>query len=444
MTRARWGTNLGFMLAAVGSAIGLGNVWKFPYMAGVNGGGAFVLVYLFCIAIVGIPILIAEIYIGQKSQANAIHAYEYLDKKNSPWQFAGWLSVIASFLFLSFYSVVGGWVLDFEFNSLINTFSDMSSEEIEGALGGLFGSASRLIFWHAVFMALVIGIVYMGVESGLERWNKILMPALFGLLALLFIKAMTLEGFGPALSFLFIPDFSALTGLAILDAIGHSFFTLSLSLGTMITYGSYLASSENLPRLALTVAFMDTLIALVAGTVVFSIVFSFGMNPGEGPGLVFSTLPSLFVQMTGGYFLSVIFFLLLTFAALTSAVSILEPSVAFVCEKFKATRMQATLGCGIATFFTGVLCALSFNHLSEFKIIGLNIFDLFDKLAANWLMPVAGMVTALFLGWQLGRPAIKDILKQVKIPYVEDILLWLARIVAPVGIFIILLRVIFG
>ena len=444
MSRASWNTNVGFMLAAIGSAVGLGNVWKFPYMAGVNGGGAFVLVYLVCIAIVGIPILMAEMYIGQKSQANAINAFEKLHKKGSPWMVGGWMSVVASVLFLSFYSVVGGWVLDFEFNSIFNKFSGMSSTEIEGALDGLFGSAGRLILWHAIFMAIVTYIVYMGVERGLERWNKILMPALFAILALLFVKAVTMEGFGPALAFLFIPDFSQLSWRAVLDAIGHSFFTLSLSLGTIITYGSYLRSSNDLPKLALSVAFMDTLIALIAGTVIFSIVFSFGMDPGEGPGLVFSTLPSLFVQMTGGYFLSVVFFLLLTFAAITSAVSILEPSVAFVNEKWKLPRVQATILCSSVTFLLGILCALSFNHLSEFKVLDLNIFDLFDKLAANWLMPLAGMVTALFLGWHLSRPAIKEILKEFHIPYLEDTLLWVTRIVAPAGILIILLRVIFG
>lgn len=442
--RVSWTTGMGFVLAATGSAVGLGNVWKFPYMAGVNGGGAFVLVYLACIAIVGVPIFMAELFIGQKSQANAIHAFEHLHKKNSPWKFAGWLSIIASVLFLSFYSVVGGWVLDFEFNSLLNRFSGMSSSEIEGALGGLFGSATRLILWHFIFMSIVVYIVYRGIERGLEKWNKILMPALLTILALLLIKAFTLEGFGPALAFLFKPDFSSLTWTSVLDAIGHSFFTLSLSLGTIITYGSYLSSSKGLPRLALVVAGMDTLIALVAGTVIFSIVFSFGMNPGEGPGLVFSTLPSLFVQMTGGYFLSVVFFLLLTFAAITSAISILEPSVAFICEKFEITRTKATLLCGSFAFSLGLLCALSFNHLSEFKILGLNFFDLFDKTAANWLMPLAGMLTALFLGWQLGRPAINELLEQVKVPYAGEVLLWTTRIIAPVGILIILLRVIFS
>ena len=221
---------LDLFLAATGSAIGLGNVWKFPYMAGVNGGGAFVLVYLACIVIIGVPIFMCELFIGHKGKANAVTAFENLDKKSSPWQFTGWLGIAASILFLSFYSVVGGWVLDFEYRSLINEFSGLSSEDIQATLGGLFSSAGRLIFWHAVFMGIVTYIVYKGIQSGLERWNKILMPALFAMLIVMLLRAFTLEGFVPALQFLFVPDISELTGRSILDAIGHSFFTLSLGL----------------------------------------------------------------------------------------------------------------------------------------------------------------------------------------------------------------------
>lgn len=436
--RVHWSSRIAFVLAAAGSAIGLGNIWKFPYMAGEQGGGAFVIVYLACILIIGLPILIAEMYIGQNGQANAVTAFDNLDKKNSIWGIPGYMGVIAAILILSFYSVVGGWILNFEYVSLFNNLSEMSPEQVESILPDLFDNAGAQLFWHAIFMSLVVAIVYAGVKDGLERWNKVLMPGLLFILGILLVKAFTLDGFGESLAFLFKPDFSKLTATGLLDAVGHSFFTLSLGMATMITYGSYLSKKESVPKVAINVAFLDTVIALVAGLVIFSIVFTFGLDPEGGPGLIFITLPKLFAQMAGGKFLAIAFFLLVTFAALTSAVSILEVPVCFMSEKFKISRHKVTLACGIFIYFTGVLCALSFNVLKDFTILGLNFFDLFDKATANWLLPIGGILIATFYGWKLGRKAINETLKDIKSKALKELFLWTVRLMAPIGVLVVL------
>ena len=437
--RAHWSSRIAFVLAAAGSAIGLGNIWKFPYMAGEQGGGAFVLIYLACIAVVGVPILIAEMYVGQASQANVVTAFEKLDKKNSPWQITGWMGFISAVLILSFYSVVGGWILNFEFVSIFNNFSKMNQEEITGILDTLLGSAGIQLFWHLIFMILVVYIVYGGVKAGLERWNKILMPALLGILGLLLLKAFTLDGFGASISFLFKPDFSKLTAHGVLEAVGHSFFTLSLGMGSIITYGSYLSQKESLPKVALNVAFLDTFIALIAGLVIFSIVFTYGGQASGGPGLIFVTLPTLFAQMPLGNLLAIGFFLLVTFAALTSAVSILEVPVCFISEKYECSRKKAAILCGVVIYLAGVLCALSFNHLADFKILGLNFFDLFDKTTTNWLLPIGGILIALFYGWKLGKRTVESTMKDIKSTGLTQLFLWTVRVVAPVAVLIVLI-----
>ncbi len=440
--REKWSSQLGFILATTGSAVGLGNIWKFPYIAGENGGGAFVLVYLGCILLIGIPIFMSELFIGQKGQSNVVDSFEKLDKKDSPWQACGWLLFVSPILVLSFYSVVGGWCLDFAFNSVMNRFSGMSQDQALGVLGGLFENSTRQILWHGIFMSICIFIVYNGVQKGLERWNKILIPLLILILGGLFIKSFFLEGFGEALKFLFVPDFTQISVEGVLVAIGHSFFTLSIALGTLLTYGSYLSTKQKLPKLAITVAVLDTLVALVAGVVIFSVVFSFGLEPGAGPTLVFETLPSLFVQMTGGALLSVAFFVLISLAAITSAVSIFEVPVVLVSEKFCIKRGTSTFMLGGVVFLLGILCALSFNHLADFKIIGYNIFDLFDKATTNWLMPIAGILIALFAGWKLKPSVINELLKQLPGDYIRWIFLWTIRIVAPIAILLVMLNTI--
>ena len=440
--REQWGSQLGFVLATTGSAVGLGNIWKFPYIVGENGGGAFVLVYLGCILLIGIPIFMSELFIGQRGQANVVDSFEKLDKKGTPWQACGWIMFVSPILVLAFYSVVGGWCLDFAFNSLMNRFSGMSQEEISSALGNIFANPTRQVLWHAIFLGICMFVIYHGVQRGLERWNKILIPLLVLILIGLFIKALFLEGFGEAISFLFVPDFSKLSIEGVLVAIGHSFFTLSIALGTLLTYGSYLSTKQKLPKLAITIGTLDTIIALVAGVIIFSVVFSFGLEPGAGPTLIFATLPSLFVQMTGGALLSIAFFMLVSFAAITSAVSIMETPVVLVSERFCIKRSTSTFILGGIAFSLGVLCALSFNHLADFTIIGYNIFDLFDKTTTNWLMPIAGILTALFVGWKIKPAVINDLLEQLPSDHIRWVFIWTIRIVAPIAVLIVMLNTI--
>jgi neurotransmitter:Na+ symporter, NSS family len=428
--RAHWSSRLAFILAAAGSAVGLGNIWKFPYITGVNGGGAFVAVYLVCIAAVGMPIFLAELYIGRRAQANVVRAFEVTHKPRSPWRFVGWMGLLSAFLILSFYSVVGGWVLDFILRSATNQFAGHSDAEIQGVLGTLFSDPVRQLLWHAAFMAATVAIVVQGLNAGLERWNRILMPALFVLLMLLLVRAVFLPGFGQALTFLFTPATEKLSAAGVLEAVGHSFFTLSLGMGAMITYGSYLRTSGELTRTVLSVAALDTLIALIAGVVIFSVVFTFGLEPGSGPTLMFQTLPMLFAKMPGGYLVSLAFFLLVAFAALTSAISLLEVVVTYWVEAHGTSRRATALVLGGIVYLLGVLSALSTNLLANVKLFGLTFFDLADKLTSSVTLPLGGALIALFFGWVLGRRAVAEVVgERFATP-----LLWTVRVLAPIGV----------
>lgn len=442
IARAQWSGRLAFVLAAAGSAVGLGNIWKFPYITGVNGGGAFVLVYLACIALVGIPIFIAELFIGQKAQKDVVQSFEVTHREGSPWRFAGWIGMISGFLILSFYSVVGGWVLDFVVHAATGAFSG-DPDEVGGLMGELFSSGGTQVLWHTVFMALTIFIVAFGVSSGIERAAKILMPALFVLLGGLFVYSFSLEGFGPAMSFLFTPDASKLTAHGIMEAVGHSFFTLSLGMGAMITYGSYLSREESLVKTALLVGFMDTLIALVAGIVIFAIVFTNGVEPGAGPALMFKTLPVLFGQMDGGGLVGIAFFLLVAFAALTSAVSLLEVVVAYWVDKKGKSRAPTTILVGLSIYALGILSALSFNVLGEVKFLDMTWFDLLDALTSRIMLPLGGLIISAFFGWQLGARDVADAVDKPEDHVLTIVVLWLARVVAPVAIFLVLVNGLF-
>ena len=439
--RAHWGSRLAFILAAAGSAIGLGNIWKFPYIAGVNGGGAFVLLYLICIFAVGVPILISEMYIGQKSQSNNVDAFRKLSENNKWGSMAGWLGLLSAFMILSFYSVVGGWILDFEYQSLVSLFSSEPPGFKDGsALGELLASPERQLLWHAIFMFLVTWIVYRGVKDGLEKWNKILMPSLFTILVLLFVRCLFLDGIGEAFSFLFAPNFDQLTADGALEAVGHSFFTLSLGMGVIMVYGSYLDENENLFKTSIAVAFLDTFIALLAGLVIFSIVFTYGIDPQAGPGLIFGTLPMLLYKLPGGPFLSVAFFFMITFAAITSAVSILEVVVAFWDERHeKMSRERASIIVGFVMFLVGILHVFSTNEWANiFDILGkTNFFDLFDLLTSSYFLPIGGVIISLFYGWSLGPKAVENTLGGKSMLFQQG-LLWTCRLVAPAMVFAIL------
>jgi neurotransmitter:Na+ symporter, NSS family len=439
LPRALWASRLGFILAAAGSAVGLGNVWKFPYIAGNNGGGAFVLVYLVCIAIVGLPIMMAELMLGRHTRRDAVGAFVHLEGKRSPWLAAGWVSVGAAFLILSYYSVVAGWTLDYVFRSLAGNFSGQPAEAIEGMFGGLVGDGPRQILWHFVFILLCLGIVIGGVQKGIERWSKILMPILFALLVLLFVNGMLSQGAWQGITFMFRPDFHRLTADSVLEAMGHAFFTLSLGMAAMITYGSYLAKSEDLLAASLRVVILDTVIALMAGLAIFSVVFSVGMEPAAGPGLVFKTIPVVFSTLPGGYFLAVVFFLLLAFAALTSGISLLEAQVAYLIDERGWARKRATTFLAGLAFVVGIPTALSYNSLAGWKLLGdLVFFDSVDLLASNYLLPISGLLISLYVGWFWSGAEEKEELIAGGAGWVYPAWHFLIRFVSPAAVAVVL------
>lgn len=400
--RGLWGTHIGFLLAAAGSAVGLGNIWKFPYIAGENGGGAFVLVYLACIAFVGIPIMICEFAIGRASQRSPVDAFRALASKSSPWQIAGWLGVAAGFVLLSFYSVVAGWAMHYVVLSLKGFNGLSGAEAIGGLFGSLYQSPSLNLFWHFVFMGATVGIVLGGVKDGIERASRILMPLLFLMMLVLFIRAIFLPGFGEAVAFVFSPKTADLTRAGVLEALGHSFFTLSLGMGCMITYGSYLSKDHDIVKSAIVISIMDTAVALLACLIMFPIIFSYGMDPQAGPGLVFKSLPIVFAQMPGGLVLAVIFFLLLVFAALSSAISLLEVVTSFFIDTVGWDRQKAALIPGILIFLFGIPSALAGGDTSGLGLIGdMNVFDSLDYLVSNWFFPIGGCLVALFVGFRM-------------------------------------------
>ena len=438
-SHAQWGSRMGFVLAATGSAVGLGNIWKFPYMTGVSGGSAFVLTYLLCIALIGLPILVAEWLIGRRGQKNPIHAMDDVaaqNKRAKAWGIIGMVGVLGSFLILSFYSVIGGWAVDYIFMTGSGTFAGLDGDGTGKIFTSFLGNHEQLLVWHTVFMALTISIVAMGVAGGLERASKLMMPGLaVVLLILVAYGAFATGAFGRALSFLFTPDWSKINGSVLLAALGHAFFTLSLGMGIMMSYGSYLGQEVNLLKTARTVVILDTVIALFAGMAIFPLVFANNLEPAAGPGLIFVTLPIAFGNMTGGTLLGVLFFILLTFAALTSSISLLEPTVELLEEKTPLGRKGATLVAGAAIWALGIACLLSFNLWSEFTILGNNIFDFLDKLTSKFMLPLTGLGTIIFAAWFMNQESIRKELGLQGGAY----MLWhiISRFVAPIGVIIV-------
>ncbi|XKE45514.1 sodium-dependent transporter [Halomonas organivorans] len=435
---AHWSSRLAFILAATGSAVGLGNIWKFPYMVGESGGAAFVLVYLLCIALIGLPILVAEWLIGRRGQNNPANAMADLAKaagKPKAWMLVGVSGILGAFLILSFYSVIGGWSLYYTLNSVTGAFSGQDADGIGELFNAMLASPGLLLAGHSVFMLLVIGIVARGVTKGLEGAVRTLMPALGILMVVLVGYGMTTGHFGEALAYLFNPDWSALSGETVLAALGHAFFTLSLGMGIMMAYGSYLGEEVNLLKTARTVVIMDTVIALGAGLAIFPIVFANGLDLASGPGLIFVTLPLAFGNMGAGIVLGLMFFLLLTFAALTSAISLLEPVVEFVEERTPLSRVASTLVAGVAAWALGIAALLSFNLWSDPVLFGLNVFDLLDKLTSKFMLPLTGLGVILFTAWQLDRHAVA---KELGLSGAGEAV-WHAvtRFIAPIGVAVV-------
>jgi NSS family neurotransmitter:Na+ symporter len=444
--REAWGSRFGFILAAAGSAVGLGNIWKFPYIAGENGGAAFIFVYLVCIAIIGFPVLISEILIGRTTQKNPVGAFQALSHSKF-WVSVGFLGVLAGFLILSFYSVIGGWTLGYVVETLRGSLSNFHNPEEAGALfDNLVGNVGWGIGFHSIFFGLTMFIVIRGVQGGIERASKIMMPILLSILVILIIRGVTLEGADAGLAFLWVPDWSKITGQSILIALGHAFFTLSLGMGAMLTYGSYMSKRDNVITSAAQIVFLDTLIAIMAGVAIFTAVFASGLNPAAGPGLIFQTLPAVFSTMTGGIYFSFLFFLLLAIAALTSAISLLEVVVAYFVDEKGWNRKGAVFIFGGSIYLLGIPSALSFNVLSELTFFGKTFFDVVDFLASNVLLPFGGLMIAIFAGWIWSRTEVMTAVKEgaealfEAYPWFESIWFLFLKFIAPVLITLVLLN----
>ena len=393
MERENWTSKLGFILAAAGSAIGLGNIWRFPYVTGTNGGAIFILIYLAAILFIGYPILVSEMTLGRKTEKNPIGAFKKM-ASNTPWPIVGALGVLSGFVILSYYSVVAGWGMSYIFKSL-NFTAESNFPQIFSAH---ISSFTEPIIWHGVFMFLTIAVIGAGVVNGIQKLVKILMPILFGIIFLLIIRSVTLDGAAAGLSFYLKPDFSAITFQTFTDAISQAFFTLSLGMGVMITYGSYLSENESINESAAFVLVFDTLVALLAGFAIFPAVFAFGLDPASGPGLTFITLPAVFTQMPFGSFFSLIFFLLLTIAALTSSISMLEVVVAFLVDEYNWNRKKASYLMGCLIFFVGIPPLLGYSSFSNFNFLGMDVLDTYDWFTNSIFLPTGGILTSIFVG----------------------------------------------
>ncbi|MDD7305521.1 MAG: sodium-dependent transporter [Peptoniphilaceae bacterium] len=407
MERKGFNSSFGMIMAAVGSAVGLGNIWRFPYIVGTNGGGAFLLVYVIICIVLGVPILISEILIGRRAKSDSIDSFKKL-APGKKWYISGIIAVAASFLILSFYSVVAGWSLEYIIKSIGNEFAGKSPDQIAGLFTGFISSPVKPIIWTFVFMLLTMLIVKSGVAEGIEKVSKILIPLLLLIVILLGVRGITLQGGKEGLKFLFYPDFSNFTMEGFLAALGHSFFTLSLGMAIMTTYGSYVSDDDDIIKSAFTVAFFDTLIAILAGIAIFTSVFTFGLDPTQGAGLVFVTLPNVFPLMPGGYLFGIAFFVLLALAALTSTISLLESSVAFGIDSLKLTRKKASILAALAIFLLSILSSLSNEENSVLHIAGLSFFDFLDKLTSNYMLTIAAFIEIIFLGWFYDKNEVFD------------------------------------
>jgi len=440
----QWSSRWIFILAATGSAVGLGNIWKFPYITGENGGGAFVLVYLLCIAAIGIPVMMAEVLLGRRGRQSPINTMRELAKdegRSKWWVLLGWSGVLSGFLILSYYSVIAGWALAYVLNSAAGVFSGAPAAEVKGVFDELTSNPGELIFWHSLFMLMTMLVVARGVKKGLETAVRWLMPALFVLLLVMVGYAINSGEFARGVSFLFSPDFSKITANGVLIAMGHAFFTLSLGMGAIMIYGSYMPARASIAKTSVAVAISDTVVALLAGLAIFPIVFANGLEPGAGPGLIFQTLPIAFGQMPGGTFFGSLFFVLLVFAAWSSAISLIEPAVAWLVENRGWSRVRASVVCGLATWLVGLGTVFSFNYWDSYTLWGKTFFDLMDYLTANIMLPLGGLFIAVFAAWVMSRESTQD---ELELGDGGAYPLWrfMVRFVTPLAVIIVFLHAI--
>jgi NSS family neurotransmitter:Na+ symporter len=435
-----WSSRLMFILAAAGSAVGLGNIWRFPYVAGENGGGAFVLVYIGCIFLIGVPIMASEILMGRAGRQSPINAMRDLvshSNANPLWQVIGWMGALAGFMILSFYSVIAGWAISYIFQMGAGDFSGSDAAHANEAFGALTGDPVTVVSLHTLFMMMTIGIAARGVGAGLETTVKILMPALFFLLIVLVIYSGVTSGrFVEGLQFLFSFNVDKLTWNGVLIAMGQAFFTLSLGMGAIMAYGAYMPKDVSVLGTATMIALLDTGVALMSGMVIFPLVFANGLESSAGPGLMFVTLPLAFGHMTGGAFFGAIFFLLVTFAAITSSISLVEPAIAWLIERLKASRVKAALLVGGLAWLFGLGSAFSFNIWSDLHFVGdMTFFDLMDFTSNNILLPLGGVFIALFAGWAIDQEITRDQLAVS--PRVFATWRFVTRFIAPAAVFMV-------
>ncbi|MDH5357025.1 MAG: sodium-dependent transporter [Gammaproteobacteria bacterium] len=441
----QWSSRWAFILAATGAAVGLGNIWKFPYITGENGGGAFVLVYLLCIAAIGIPVMMAEILIGRRGRqnpVNSLHSLAAEEGKNSFWKYLGWSGVLSGFLILSYYSVIAGQAMAYVFRTFSGVFEGVTADGAKSIYSALINDPERLLAWHTVFMVFTMVVVARGVKGGLEKSVRFLMPALFAILLMLVgYAASTGEYFAQGLEFLFKPDFSKLSGEGVLTAMGHAFFTLSLGMGAIMVYGSYLPQKTSIMKVSIAISIADTLVALLAGMAIFPLVFANELATGAGPGLIFETLPIAFGHMVGGTFFGGMFFLLLVFAAWSSAISLIEPAIAWLVENKDVSRRRACVIAGFATWALGLLTVLSFNVGKSWTLFGQTMFGLLDYLTANIMLPLGGLLIAIFAGWIMKQQSTED---ELAIEQPRLYIIWraLIRYVTPAAIVIVFIKII--
>ncbi len=441
-----WSSRLMFIMAAAGSAVGLGNIWRFPYIAGENGGGAFVLVYLGCIFLIGVPIMASEILLGRAGRQSPINAMRDLvahSNANPLWQAIGWMGALAGFMILSFYAVIAGWAMSYLVQMGSGAFTGADAVQATAAFDALTDDVGAVVGWHTLFMMMTIGIAARGVGAGLESTVKILMPALFFLLVVLVIYSGVTSGkFTEGLSFLFSFNIEKLTWNGVLMAMGQAFFTLSLGMGAIMAYGAYMPKDASIISTATTIALLDTVVALMSGMVIFPLVFANGLESSAGPGLMFVTLPLAFGQMTGGAFFGAVFFLLVTFAAITSSISLVEPAIAWLIERLKTTRAKAALVVGGLAWLMGLGSAFSFNIWEDLHFVrGMTFFDLMDYVSNNILLPLGGVLIALFAGWGIDQQITRDQLAVS--PGMYQAWRFVTRFIAPAAVFLVFLLAFF-
>lgn len=438
-------SNIGAILAAAGGAVGLGNIWRYPYMLGQNGGGAFLLVNLFFVLMIGIPLMMTEFVIGRRTQSNVVGAYKKLERKKG-WAAIGYFSILGAVLIYAFYSVVAGWTLNYIVMACTNQLSGLTPNEVADAFASFTSHSFWPVLFQLAFLALTALVISFGVQKGIEKISKILMPVLFILLLLMVVRSLTLPGAKEGLHFLFKPDFSKLTGAGVLGALGQSFFSLSLGMGAMVTYGSYIRKEDSLFKTSLWISVCDLLVAILAGVVIFPAVFSFGMDPAAGPQLVYVVLPNVFNSMPMGALFAAIFFVLLGIAALTSTISLQEIIVAFSVEELHWSRRKSSIISMISIFVIGIFCTLSFGPIKHWTLFDRTIFDLFDLVTASYLMPIGALATTIFLGWFYPKVEVKDEITNggVLKGRLFELYYFILRFVAPLALIVILVSGIIG